>query len=61
MSLKADIEQYPERWSKEIVAAVEDLKNGKWNAKRKLRKFVNREISQHYYNELIARYSSQHK
>lgn len=56
MSLKLDIEEYPEAWSKEIVAAVEDLKNGKRNAKRNLRKFVNREISQYYYEKLIDRY-----
>lgn len=57
MSLKFDIEEFPEKWNKEIVAAVEDYKNGKRNAKRKLRKFVNREISEHGYNELLLRYS----
>ena len=41
MSLKHDIAEYPEMWSKEIVAALEDYKNGKRNSKRKLRKFVN--------------------
>ena len=61
MTLKGDIEEYPEMWSKEIVAAVEDYKNGKWNSKRKLRKFVNREISQYYYNELIKRYAFSHR
>jgi hypothetical protein len=61
MSLKHDIEEYPEMWSKEIVAVVEDLKNGKRNAKRKLRKFVNREISPYYYNELIERYKKPKK
>ena len=61
MSLKHDIAEYPEMWSKEIVSAVEDYKNGKWNSKRKLRKFVNREISEHYYNELIERYAFFHR
>lgn len=61
MSLKYDIEEYPEMWSNEIVAAVEDYKNGKWNSERKLRKFVNREISEYYYNELIQRYSFFHR
>ena len=61
MSLKHDIEEYPEMWSKEIVAAVEDYKNGKWNSKRKLRKFVNREISEYYYNELIERHKGANK
>ena len=61
MSLKHDIEEYPEMWSKEIVAAVEDYKNGKRNSKKKLRKFVNREISEYYYNELIERYSTFHR
>ena len=56
MSLKADIEKYPNLWSKELVAVIEDLKKGKMGAKRKLRKFVNKEISEHYYNELIERY-----
>ena len=56
MSLQFDIEEYPEMWSKELVAAVEDLKNGKRNAKRNLRKFVNREISPYYYTKLIERY-----
>lgn len=56
MSLKHDIEEYPEFWSKELVAALKDYKNGEWNSKRKLRKFVNREISEHYYNELIERH-----
>lgn len=57
MSLKHDIEEYPEFWSKELVAALKDYKNGERNSKRKLRKFVNREISEHYYNELIERHS----
>ena len=61
MSLKHDIAEYPEMWSKEIVAALEDYKNGKRNSKRKLRKFVNREISEHYYNELIERYAFFHR
>ena len=61
MSLKHDIAEYPEMWSKEIVAALDDYKNGKWNSKRKLRKFVNREISEHYYNELIERYAFFHR
>lgn len=61
MSLKHDIEEYPEMWSKEIVAALEDYKNGKRNSKRKLRKFVNREISEYYYNELIKRYAFFHR
>ena len=61
MSLKHDIEEYPEMWSKEIVSAVEDYKNGKRNSERKLRKFVNREISEYYYNELIERYAFFHR
>ena len=61
MSLKHDIEMYPEMWSKEIVTAVEDYKNGKRNSKRKLRKFVNREISEHYYNVLVERYAFSHR
>ena len=56
MSLKLDIEEYPEAWSKELVAVVNDLKKGKLFAKWKLRKFVNREISEYYYHELIYRY-----
>lgn len=60
MSHKYDIEEHPEMWSKEIVAAVENYINGKWNAKRILRKFVNHEISQSYYNELIERHSFSH-
>ena len=54
MSLKHDIEQHPDFWSKEIVAALEDYKNGK--SEKKLRKFVDREISENYYSELIKRY-----
>ena len=61
MSLKHDIEKYPEMWSKEIVAALKEYKNGKRNSKRKLRKFVGREISQHYYNELIERHGFSHR
>lgn len=61
MSLKFDIEKHPEMWSEELVAAVEDYKNGKRNSKRKLRKFVNREISEHYYNELTERYAVFHR
>ena len=56
MSLKYDIEECPWAWSKELVAAVEDYKNGKRNSKKKIRKFVKREISEHYYNELIKMY-----
>lgn len=61
MSLKHDIEEYPNMWSKEIVAALENYKNGELNSKRKLRKFVNREISEHYYNVLIERHAFEHR
>lgn len=61
MSLKHDIEEYPDMWSKEIVAALENYKNGEINSKRKLRKFVNREISEHYYNVLIERHAFEHR
>lgn len=54
--LKWEIGKHPFLYSKELIATVEDLKNGKWGAKRKLRKFVNREISEHYYNMLIEEY-----
>ena len=61
MSLKHDIEEYPNMWSKEIVAALENYKNGEINSKKKLRKFVNREISEHYYNVLIERHAFAHR
>lgn len=61
MSLKLDIEEYPWEWSKELVAAVENYKNGERNSEKKLRKFVNREISEHYCNELIQRYAAFHR
>lgn len=56
MSLKFDIDEHPYMWSEKIVSAVEDYKNGEINSKRKLRKFVDREISEYYYNELIERH-----
>ena len=65
MSLKStkdiDIERHPELWSKEIVTAVENLKEGKLGAKRKLKKFVNREITYKYYEELVERYKDANK
>jgi len=65
MSLKntndIDIERHPELWSKEIVTAVNNLRKGKLGAKRKLKKFVSREITYEYYAELIERYSGQKK
>lgn len=57
MSLMLSIEEHPEEWSKEVVAALDDYKNGKRNSKRRLHKFVNREISEYYYNELIEKYA----
>lgn len=60
MSHDLDIEKHPEEWSKELAEAVENYKNGKRRSKRKLRKFVNSEINQYYYNELVERYSSLH-
>ena len=61
MELEFDIEEYPEEWSKEIVKALEDYKNGEKNSEKELRKFVNREISEYYYNELIERYGGIHR
>lgn len=61
MEFEFDIEEYPEEWSKEIVKALEDYKNGERNSEKELRKFVNREISEYYYNELIERYGSFHR
>lgn len=61
MSLKLDITDYPELRSKELTIAIENYKDGKRNSKRRLRKFVNREISEHYYNELIEKYSFSHR
>ena len=60
MSLKLDIEKHPERWGKEIVAAVEDYKNGEINSKRKFRKIAKNKMSEYYCNELIERYASLH-
>lgn len=60
MSLEYDIEEFPELWSQSLVDAVENYKNGERNSARKLRKFVKREISQCYYDELIERYGAFH-
>ena len=61
MSLKLDIDEYPHAWSKELVDALQDYKNGERNSENNLRKFVNREISEHYYNVLIERHRTTHR
>lgn len=61
MELEFDIEEYPEEWSEEIVKALEDYKNGEKNSEKELRKFVNREISEYYYNKLIERHGNIHR
>lgn len=65
MSLKGkcmDIEEYPEMWSKEIIAAVENLKKGKRNSEKKLYKFVkDKTINKYTYKELIERHKDAKK
>jgi hypothetical protein len=57
MSLKYDRVEYLIRQI-DIADAVEDLKNGKRNAKRNLYKFVYfRRMSKHDYKEIVKRYN----
>lgn len=60
MSLKRNPKFYPELQDKELLAALEDYKNGKKSAIKKLRKFVNHTISEQYYDLLIAEYRLVH-
>ena len=60
-SLYLSIEEHPYVYSQELLDAFEDYKNGKSNAKRKMRKYVNKEISEKYYNELLEKYSFFHR
>ena len=58
---KEDLEKLPVAWSKELVISVTDYIDGKKNSKKRLREFVNREISENYYNQLIERYGGIHR
>ena len=60
MSLKRNPNFYPELQDKELLAALEDYKNGKKSAIKKLRKFVNHTISEQYYDLLIAEHRLVH-
>lgn len=60
MSLKGGNLESPSKQTKEFLDAVEDLKNGKRNAKRKLYRLVkNGKISIQDYEELIEKYKKE--
>lgn len=60
-SLNISIEEHPYVYPQELIDALEDYKNGKRNAKRRMYKYVNKKISEKYYNELIEKYGFFHR
>lgn len=50
-----DIEEFPEYYSKKLVAAYRNMKAGKRNAEQKFRQIASREISKTYCETLVER------